>query len=209
VTTPGWPLFDLRVTTPRLVLRVPGEDELLRLAERAAGNILTPEQARFMGAWTQLESPRFEREFMRFHWRARAEWSPTSWRLGLGVCAGGELWGSMDGFATEFPQLRTVTTGSWLLPEARGRGLGKEMRAAIVQLFFAGLGAREVRSSAHPDNAASLGVSRALGYREDGTEMILSAVGAVEAVRMRLRREDWVPRADIEISGLDVGAFGL
>lgn len=178
------------------------EDELLRLCERAAGNVLTPEQAAFMGPWTQIESPRFEREFMRFHWRARAEWSPERWQLLLGVFADGELWGSMDGLAVEFPRLRSVKTGSWLLPQARGRGLGTEMRAAIVQLFFA-IGAREVRSSAHPDNAASLGVSRALGYVEDGTEMISTAAGGIEAIRVRLRREDWTPREDVAISGLE------
>ena len=209
MTTRAWPLFDLRVTTPRLTLRLPREDELLRLAERAVGNVLAPEQAGFMRAWAQLESPQFEREFMQFHWRARAGWNPARWQLPLGVYADGELWGSMDGFATEFLRLRSVTTGSWLMPEARGQGLGKEMRAAIVQLCFAGLGACEVRSAAHPENAASLGVSRALGYREDGTEMMLSATGPVEARRMRLAREDWRPREDIEISGLDLTLFGL
>jgi RimJ/RimL family protein N-acetyltransferase len=209
VTTPGWPLFDLRVTTPRVTLRLGREDELLALAERAAGNVLTHAQATFMGAWTQLESPRFEREFMQFHWRLRADWRPDSWELALGVFADGELLGSMDAKTRDFPILRSAVTGSWLLPEARGRGLGREMRAAMVQLLFT-LGANEVRSGAHPDNAASLAVSRALGYTDDGTQMMLAGLGEpVEVRRMRLRREAWTPREDIEISGLDSTVFGL
>src|SRR5689334_97859 len=155
-----------------------------------------------MGPWTQVASPRFEREFMQYHWRARAEWSPEKWDLLLGVFADGELWGTMGASAVAFERLRSIDTGSWLLPEARGRGLGTLMRAAMVQLCFAGLEAVEVRSSAHAENAASLGVSRALGYLEDGTERFPSAVGGVDMQRMVLRRADWTPRDDVEISAL-------
>ena len=46
MTTRGWPLFDLRVRTPRLTLRVARDEELLGIAERVAGTLLAPEQAR-------------------------------------------------------------------------------------------------------------------------------------------------------------------
>jgi RimJ/RimL family protein N-acetyltransferase len=186
------------------------EDELMALAERAAGNLLPPERATFMGAWTQLEHPEFERRFMQHHWRLRADWTPEHWELALGVFAGGQLLGSMDAKGDDFPVLRSAVTGSWLLPEARGRGIGREMRAAMVQLLFAGLGARVVRSSAHPDNAASLGVSRSLGYVDDGTGTQLGGRGeAVDTLRVKLTRERWTPREVIEISGLDLTLFGL
>ena len=207
MTTRGWPLFDLRVRTPRLTLRVARDEELLALAERVAGTLLASEQAAFMGAWAQLESPAFEREFMRRHWRWRADWSAEDWRLPLGVYERDELLGGIDAWASDFPVLRSALTGSWLVPEARGRGLGKEARAAMLHLCFAGLGARVVRSVAHPDNAASVGVSRSLGYQEDGTSTQLGGPGeAVEVVRFKLTRERWRPREDIELSGLEACA---
>ncbi|MBM3676569.1 MAG: GNAT family N-acetyltransferase, partial [Actinobacteria bacterium] len=47
--TVAWPLHALSVTTPRLTLRLPCDTELMRLAERAAGRVVRPEDARFMG----------------------------------------------------------------------------------------------------------------------------------------------------------------
>src|SRR4051794_18264848 len=106
MTHRGWPLLDLRVRTPRLTLRVARDEELLVLADRAAGTLLAPEQAAFMGAWTQLESPEFERSFMRRHWRWRADWSAEDWRLPLGVYEDDVLLGGIDAWASDFPVLR-------------------------------------------------------------------------------------------------------
>ena len=52
----AWPLFALRVTSPRLTLRLPPEADLLSLAQQAAGRVVTREQAGFMGPWTQIPS---------------------------------------------------------------------------------------------------------------------------------------------------------
>jgi RimJ/RimL family protein N-acetyltransferase len=214
----AWPLFALRVRTPRLTLRLAGEAELLALAERAAGRVLAPDQRGFMGSWTQLTSPQFERSFMQHHWRTRASWQPEHWELDLGVFPTGEPEpvGMIGAGAQRFASQRSATTGSWLLPEARGRGLGIEARAAILQLLFGGLGAREARSGAHPDNAPSHAVSRRLGYRQDGTEPFPAADSAepVTMIRLLLTREDWLAagrRPDIVIEGLEacLDMFGL
>ena len=50
----AWPLFGLRVVTPRMTLRLPHDADLLTLAEQAAERVLPREQAGFMGPWTQL-----------------------------------------------------------------------------------------------------------------------------------------------------------
>ena len=59
-------------------------------------------------------------------------------------------------------------TGSWLGREYQGRGLGKEMRAAVLGFAFDGLDALVAETSAFLDNGPSNGVSRALGYEENG-----------------------------------------
>ena len=104
----------------------------------------------------------------------------------------------------EFLLTRSITTGSWLLPEARGKGLGKEARAAALHFAFETLRSVEARSVVNPENQASLGVCKALGYRQDGT--VIQAAGhtqSQEDLRMVLKREDYQPRSDIEIVGFE------
>lgn len=199
-----WPLFGLRIITPTLVLRLPTDQELAQLSLQAEGNVLEPEQRHHMGPWTQIRGPEFHRGFMQHHWSNRSQFSPDAWWLLLGIYRSSEATpiGCMGMTAQNFPQTRSATSGSWLLPGWRGRGYGKEARAAMLQLLFAGLDGREARSSAHPDNKASLGVSFSLGYAPDGTETLMTADGAHTIQRLLLRREDWTSRPDIQISGL-------
>ena len=79
------------------------------------------------------------------------------------------------------------------------------MREAILHLAFAGLGARVAYSSAWEENTASLGVSRALGYRPNGTALRLRGHETALQINMVLERADWEQRRrdDIEITGLD------
>jgi RimJ/RimL family protein N-acetyltransferase len=58
----------------------------------------------------------------------------------------------------------------WIGLEYQGQGIGTEMRAAVLYLAFAGLGADYALSGAFTDNPASLAVSRKLGYGEDGVD---------------------------------------
>jgi RimJ/RimL family protein N-acetyltransferase len=98
-----------------------------------------------------------------------------------------------------------VTSFSWLAPGRRGQGLGKEMRAAILQLAFAGLGAREAGSDAFFDNEASNRVSRALGYEPNGTDWDTRRGEPAMIQQWRLTRDAWerVRRDDIELIGVE------
>lgn len=87
------------------------------------------------------------------------------------VLEGDEPVGVQDIAATNFPVTRSVGTGSWLVQRHQGRGVGKEMRAAVLHLAFAGFGALEAHTSAFEDNASSLGVTRSLGYDPNGTQI--------------------------------------
>ena len=79
------------------------------------------------------------------------------------------------------------------------------MRAAVLHLAFDGLGAVFARSAAFADNAASLGVSRAMGYVIDGEELSLRRGTASRHLRLRLERAEWERRRrdDVVIEGLE------
>jgi len=115
--------------------------------------------------------------------------------------------------AHDFAVLREVATGSWLGLEHQGEGIGTEMRAAVLHLAFAGLGAVSAISGAFSDNGASLGVSRKLGYAADGITREVRRGQAATTQRLRIdarawRRNQTVP---VTIDGLEpcLPMFGL
>jgi RimJ/RimL family protein N-acetyltransferase len=200
-----WPLFDLRIRTPRLELRPPTDADLTELAAVAAAGIHDADRLPFMVPWTDQPSPRLERGLLQWVWRRRAEWSPEEWGLGLAVYADGEPAGFQDINAKDFAKLGVVETGSWLGRGYQGRGIGTEMRAAVLHFAFAGLGAAEALSGAWHDNVASRRVSEKNAYEENGQHRMLRRDESDEQVHYRLTRERWQTRGrdDIAIEGLD------
>src|SRR5438874_11239747 len=96
---------------------------------------------------------------MRAIWAGRSRVDAAFWRLYFVICDDGEPVGMQDLIGTDFPTLGTVESFSWLASAARGRGLGKEARAAILHLAFEGFDAREASSEAFTDNQGSNRVS--------------------------------------------------
>lgn len=205
MTHPYWPFFDLRIRTPRLELRYPDDDDLMALAALAAAGIHPPDFMPFSVPWTDVPSPQQERNTLQFHWRARADLTADAWGLHFVVREAGVVVGTQSVHAKDFPVTRTVETGSWLGQAHQGRGIGKEMRAAVLHFAFAGLGAQTAFSGAVTDNAASIGVSRSLGYEDDGFAVVASRGHAVREIRFRLERDEWERRRrdDIVIEGLE------
>jgi RimJ/RimL family protein N-acetyltransferase len=64
--------------------------------------------------------------------------------------------GQQEISARDFPVLREVSTFSWLGVRHHGSGIGTQMRAAVLHLAFAGLGATDAISGAFDDNIPSL-----------------------------------------------------
>jgi RimJ/RimL family protein N-acetyltransferase len=110
-----------------------------------------------------------------------------------------------------FAATRTVGTGSWLGRFFQGRGVGTEMRTAVLELAFRGLGAQLARSGAVDGNLASLRVSQKLGYQEIGRGTVAPRGVELPHTDLALRREDWQPPFEIEIEGLEpcLALFGL
>lgn len=203
---PLWPLYDIVIRTPRLEVRLPTELELNAIALIADESIFvnTPSMS-FNLDWPMTPSPEREQNLYKFHMKARADWEPTSWNLSLVAFLDGVPIGNQAMAAQRFKEMRSVSTGSWIGGDYQGQGFGTEMRAALLELAFAGLGAEEALSEARTDNAASLGVSRRLGYVENGIKRSRFGDEVAIGVDLRLTKEAWVEHRmpDLSIDGLD------
>lgn len=203
VTHPYWPLFDLRLATPDLELRVATETDLVPLGDRLPDDV----EGEAIPAY-ELGDHRASRgtALHQVYWRAFGTWRPESWTIPFVVFHDGELIGLQALEGNDFVPLRTVDSFSLLVREARGRGYGKQMRDAVLALAFGPLEAVEAVTSAWQDNYASLGVSRALGYIPNGERLRRRGDGIDVMEHLRLTREDWLIRPDrppIAITGFE------
>jgi WD40 repeat protein len=144
-----------------------------------------------MVAWTDAPPEERARGTLQYHWSCWGSWKPSDWMLGFAVVSGGVVVGTQGIGGRDFGVLREVHTGSWLGLGYQGQGIGTQMRTAVLHLAFEGLGARHAVSAAFEDNAASLSVSRKLGYRDDGIEWHQVRDRPVLTRRLRLTRADW------------------
>ena len=200
---PYWPLLDLRLRVGELDLRPMTEADLLPLADLLPDDLeLDPDATRYPGL---PEATNRRVIGFQHYWNGYGSWRPERWRLAFCVRAGGELVGVQELEAEDFPVLRTVDSASHLTPAVRGRGIGQQMRRAVLALAFGPLEAQAAISSAWHDNYASLAVSRALGYLPNG-ESLHRREGRVDTmVHLRLRRSDWLAgdgAAGVRIDGM-------
>jgi RimJ/RimL family protein N-acetyltransferase len=186
-----WPLFDLRIKTPHLELRLPTDDDLLGLMAVARAGVADPDRSVFLVPWHLLPSPAFERQFLLHWWSRRGGWDPTRWSLGLAIVADRGPIGMQEVIAADFGILGVVKSGSWLGSEFQGRGYGTEARAAILALVFDGLGGGIAESGYLAGNAASARVSEKLGYRVIGEEIVAIEGKRMAEVRVRCTPETW------------------
>lgn len=186
---PDWPIFGIRLTTPRLTLRPIGEHDIPAVIAAIKAGIHDPATTPFQSAFTDAESPDLERKTYRWYATTTIAATPEKWDVPFGVWLGDELIGVQGADAENFPTLRVAGTGSWLGLAHQGRGYGKEMRAAVLTLLFDHFGADTCESESFVDNRQSAGVSRALGYDENGRTRHAPRGEAVDAVRWRLTRE--------------------
>lgn len=203
--TSHWPLFDLRVRTERLELRIPTPGDLEALANFAADGVHDPDQMPFTTPWTDVEPEARARSVLQWAWRQWGALQPQDWNMDFAVLLDGRVVGTQGIGARQFAVLREVRTGSWLGRRHQGRGVGTEMRAAVLHLAFEGLGARHACSSAFEDNDASLGVSRKLGYLDDGLEWHARRGAPAATLRLRVDRERWAAHrsVDVRFEGLE------
>ena len=200
-----WPVYGLRLETPRLSLEMLADDDFPDLLETTLAGIHDPERMPFAFPWTDGTPQTQVGDSLRHYWTSRGGFRPEAWSIPFAVRRGGEFVGIQELSASAFALLRTVHTGSWLGLAFQGHGFGTEMRAAVLVFAFEHLGATRAESGAFVDNPSSLNVSAKLGYQPDGTERRERRPGEV-ALNQRLlvtpetlRRPDW----SLRVTGLD------
>lgn len=194
------------MTTPRLELRGATDDLLAELVPMVRAGLADADPPPFddpMSLYDDDPDTRVDR-WLQAVWRGRGRVEPAYWRLYLVVVVGGAVVGVQDVVGTDFDSYGAVSTFSWLAAPSRRLGLGREMREAALHLAFEGLGAVEATSDAFVDNAASNGVSEALGYERNGTTWATRRGRPALLQRWRLTREQWRPhrRDDVVLSGV-------
>jgi RimJ/RimL family protein N-acetyltransferase len=185
-----WPIFDIRIGVGDLTMRPLVEADLDELARMLPPDVeLNPASPTYDGAPAETARGTI---VWQDYWRAMGTWTIDAWRLTFGVWRGQALIGTQELEGNDFPRLRTVDSASMLAVDERGKGRGKAMRRAVLALAFGGLQAECAISSAWQDNRASLGVSRALGYVDNGVERHRRDDGVDDMVHLRLGRDAWL-----------------
>ena len=186
-----YPPLNVEIRTPRLTLAGASDELLERLVPLVRAGIADAEPWPFDDPISfYADSPEREWRWLRGIWTGRGRVSPDSWRLYFAVLVDGEPVGMQD----LGHELHPVRDRDQLLvagARRRGQGLGREMRAAILQLAFAGP-ARAAGSDAFVDRhptASGAGTSQHPGahpgrvngsagrHRADGVEECLPVLG--------------------------------
>ncbi|WP_315093077.1 GNAT family protein [uncultured Cellulomonas sp.] len=203
-----WPISGLRVRSGDLELRYMDDADVLALARLAADGVHAPDAMPFVVPWTRGTPTEVARSVLAYQWGARSSLSPQKWNLELAVVRAGEVLGSQAVMASDFPVLRTAETGSWLGLRHQGRGVGTRMRLMILHLLFEGLGGQHATTSAFADNAASTGVTRRIGYAENGVGVVVREGTPAQSLRYVLDRATWDARPpglrpDVTLVGIE------
>jgi len=201
-----YPPLDVRIVTPRLELRGATDDLLERLVPIVRSGKASDDPPPYDDPFWAYESDPDVRvhKWLQGVWRGRGTVKPELWRLHFVVIVDGEPVGMQDLIGDQFDSFGTVETFSWLSSDARQRGIGTEMRSAVLHLAFEGLGAEEAHSEANANNAGSNGVSKRLGYEGNGTAWATCDGQPVLGQRWRIGRQTWAAqrRSDITMSGV-------
>lgn len=165
------PLLGLRIAAGPIELRGITDDLLGPLADLAVEGISSPGGPPFLTPWKTDPPQDLPRFLAQYYWQLRAEFSPSRWTAPLAVLWDGEPAGVQELFGDKYLVNRTTETGSWLARRFQGRGIGTAMRQVIAAFAFDHLDAQHVTSAAFSDNAASVSVSRKVGYAENGVDI--------------------------------------
>lgn len=207
-----WPLLSLRLKVADVTLQPVREADLEHLSRILPDDVEHDPSSEMLEGLDVEQNRR--RILLQSYWRSWGCWSVEAWCIFFRVSVGARVVGVQALEAKHFPILRTVDSSSWLVTDVRRRGIGTAMRLAVLTLAFDHLGAAAAITSARQDNWASLGVSKHLGYEENGVSTSLSPSGPCTLQHMILRRSSWALSGrsqSVTVSGISACApwFGV
>ena len=159
----------------------------------------------FGNGWTDRPDEDWQTGFARYFWRQRGAWDADSWALPFAVLLDGVPVGVQQLTAEDFPVLRDgrhriLAVGS----PSTGRGIGTEMRAAVLHFGFEVLGA-ELASPGRSRRARARSASRRRSATCETERGATARAGRAVAHLFRLPRERWEIEANVpvEVEGFD------
>ncbi|PIE21457.1 MAG: GNAT family N-acetyltransferase [Arachnia propionica] len=198
-----FPPLGLRIEAGPLELRGIGPEEFLALLDVARAGIHPPEDMPFGFPWTETPPEHFALQYLQWWASLAANWSQANWDLELAVLWQGQVVGVQGVRAKDFLTLRHGETGSWLGMPHQGKGIGTAMRQALCAFLFDYLDFSVISSQSFTDNAASLAVSRKVGFRDNGVSWLVRR-GIAETMRnLSLRPEDLVRGPELSVTGAE------
>ena len=86
--------------------------------------------------------------------------------------------------------------GFWLVPQARGAGLGARAVRLVVDWLFEHAGLRRVEMTTTPDNGGAVALAQRLGFTHEGVlrQRAIERGRAVDIVWLGLLRDEWPAR---------------
>jgi RimJ/RimL family protein N-acetyltransferase len=203
-----WPVAGVVVRSGDLELRYLDDELVQQLALLAGDGVHATDFMPFSFPWTRGTPDEVARSVLQYQWKLRSTFSAAEWALELAVVRDGEVLGVQGMRSEGFAVTRSAETGSWLGLRHQGQGVGTRMRLAVLHLLFEGLDAQRATTAAFADNGPSNGVTRRLGYRENGTATLVRDGDAVVSRRYVLERADWdarpaAQRPAVTMEGID------
>src|SRR5699024_6428763 len=131
-----WPPFGLEITVAHrgeeISLRVMRDEDIAVLSDATPADLFGPDIPEHAFGWLfdAHNSPAL------FRWEHRVQMTPAHWSLDLVVCKHNQVIGSVDMRANDFPNTKSIETGSWIYHRFQGRGIGTLVSNAVAQLSF-------------------------------------------------------------------------
>lgn len=191
-----FPPFGLELCCGEVMLAGTRPDHIPDLIEVVQDGIRDPDLPQpFLVDWS--EKPNQELMRWQHFWRKCGTFTPDSWTLMLSVVLDGHAIGYQE-VVNEggFLQTRRLETGSWLGLKYQGRGIGTRIRQMVAIFCFDHLGRQELTSSYIDGNVKSGGVSRRLGYVDNGTSRLPDGDGYRMGRHVTLTSDAFVRPAD-------------
>lgn len=196
------------ITTSRLILRIPTNEEIVALGEVLAEGIQKPGEPFFQDQRLYNKNPEEAEKLLdEIVLDNLKTWEKEDWHIPFAIFYGNNPIGLITMYSKDFLVTRGFGASYWIGLPYQGKGFGTEALQGVLSLGFDGLEAREAYCGAWSDNVASLHIMEKLGFIPNGEYWMVKQGQAVKDKRMKLSKENWSQPSTIHISHFDGGLF--